>query len=171
MGGAVNGPLELAQHARTTGADLLSTFGSVMVHEEFQRLAECIEGLARALRCRECDGKGYYFEKQQAHGHLADEQLGCQECRGSGFLSEKDIDWLIEASVLLRSAAENDSIHDPAECPWYQRVHNLPGHDPEGICDSGCHQEPICQTNEPREGWPSRTIRAFLERAEEPGAD
>lgn len=29
-------------------------------------------------------------------------------------------------------------------CPYYQR---------EETCDRGCHEEPECQTCEPREGW------------------
>lgn len=31
-------------------------------------------------------------------------------------------------------------------CPYYKG---------EGICESGCHQEPACQVNEPTDGWES----------------
>ena len=36
-------------------------------------------------------------------------------------------------------------MEDESGCPYYQG---------KGICSSGCHSEPSCQTSEPLEGWP-----------------
>ena len=47
------------------------------------------------------------------------------------------------------------------DCPWYRRCNKLPGFDPEGICDSGCREEPSCQTDEPYGGWPDKTTRLY----------
>lgn len=60
--------------------------------------------------------------------------------------------------------AELTELDDPdlgAECPYYARHHDLPGHDPEAVCSMGCRDEPACVTCEPLGGWPSSTRRAL----------
>lgn len=36
-------------------------------------------------------------------------------------------------------------------CPYYKRYFRLEGHDPEGICQGGCDDEPVCVTSGPWE--------------------
>lgn len=52
---------------------------------------------------------------------------------------------------------------DLSTCPYYQRYHALPGCDPSGVCyqQSVCDRtgEPLCVTDEPKDGWPSNVSK------------
>ncbi len=42
---------------------------------------------------------------------------------------------------------------DLGDCPYYRYWQ---GEIEQGFCQSGCHSEPSCITDEPEAGWPSR---------------
>jgi hypothetical protein len=39
-----------------------------------------------------------------------------------------------------------EGVEDLSDCPWFLGT---------GTCSYGCHDEPSCQTDRPREGWPT----------------
>lgn len=93
---------------------------------------------------------------------------------------ERDEDrWLVDdvpvivneaATMYVREPDEDEGLSEALEsasealgaltCPWYRRV---------GICQSGCHDEPVCQTNEPSEGWAEQLARAASELSDPSG--
>lgn len=40
------------------------------------------------------------------------------------------------------------------QCPYFKH---------EGVCDSGCYQEPVCVADQPTEGWVQAAINALAE--------
>lgn len=51
--------------------------------------------------------------------------------------------------LLERALAE---LSDPSDCPYFQDAAT-------GTCASGCHEEPACITDRPRDGWPKERIQ------------
>ena len=53
---------------------------------------------------------------------------------------------------------------DRGNCPYY--LYTRFG-EPFGTCNSGCWEEPACETDEPQEGWPSANARDDAAAAKE----
>ena len=62
---------------------------------------------------------------------------------------------LIAAAPALLEAAEAalEGTMDDSDCPHFQGT---------GTCNAGCHSEPSCETNRPRNGWPKEQLRAAI---------
>lgn len=60
--------------------------------------------------------------------------------------------------VLRRIGLETDLryLQDRSECPYYRDPNN-------GVCQSGCWEEPKCHTDEPMGGWPLQHLRSAMD--------
>lgn len=58
---------------------------------------------------------------------------------------------------------------DLGDCPYFARYKALPDHDPQAVCYQlgVCERagEPLCITDEPRDGWPSERRLTLVKRA------
>lgn len=50
-------------------------------------------------------------------------------------MATENVEWLDE-----------DEYPPLEDCPFFARMHELPGYDPKGVCNHGCWEEPRCMT-------------------------
>ncbi len=104
------------------------------------------EDQQRREPCPECKGSGSVHSPSPEDYGISFECEACEACRGSGHVLtvadlREDMDLAVEALCFL-------------QCPAYRG---------DGVCQSGCSQEPACQVDEPSEGWLQSAINLLAE--------
>lgn len=113
--------------------------GGVTANAHFRDFDNVIN-LAAAEGCEHCEGSG-----------LVHEPCGCYECEYSG---KHDTD--IPCGNCQQDAYDLLEALSMVSCPYYKDQVN-------GVCDRGCHQEPVCLVNAPMGGWGSIIDKTALE--------